>query len=86
MDWCSRSRKYFKNEKEDYYTVNYGNGYFEEAEFLRNTLGLHRTLSDRPISQQGRNLRPDKQQMIIIALSSMAAIVIFYWLFRKFFR
>jgi hypothetical protein len=86
MDWCSHSRKYFRNEKEDYYAVNFGVGYFEEADFLRKSLGLHRTLSDRPTVDAGRNLRPDTGQSVIILLTSIAAIVLFYWLFRRLFK
>jgi hypothetical protein len=86
MDWCSRSRKYFKNEKEDHYAVNYGSGYFEEASFLRKELGLLRPLKDDSQASGQRNIRPDFTQSVIILLCSLAGVLLFYWLFRKFFK
>ena len=86
MDWCSRSRKYFRNENEDHYAVNYGVEYFDEVEYLRNTLGLHRTLSDRPSQSTPRNIRPDVTQSAVILCASLAGIVLFYWLFRRLFK
>jgi hypothetical protein len=85
MDWCSRSRKYFKIDKEDFYSVTYGNDYYDEVKFLREKLGLHRLLVQK--SQIGnRNELPDKNQMVIILLCSLAAIVLFYYLFNKFVK
>lgn len=86
MDWCSRSRKYFKIEQEDYYTVNYGNDYYDEVKFLQENLGLHRLLNENKNRTENRNIRPDSKQMIIILIASLAAIVLFYYLFNRFFR
>jgi hypothetical protein len=85
MDWCSRSRKYFRNEKEDFYKVNYGNDYFEELRFLRSNLGLHRTLSERP-QVTGRNQIPGIRGSVIIILCSVGVILLFYWVFNRYFR
>jgi|GEM_PF-555186 len=86
MDWCSRSRKYFKIDKEDFYTVTYGNDYYDEVKFLREKLGLHRVMIQTKSQIDNRNVRPNTTQMIVILISSLAAIVLFYYLFNKFFR
>lgn len=86
LDWCSRSRKYFKIEKLDFYTVNYGNDYDDELKFLRETLGAHRLLADNKNKIEGRNIRPDTTQTVVILLCSLMAIVLFYYLFNRFFR
>ncbi len=86
MDWCSRSRKYFKLEKQDIYTPTYGNDYDDEVKFLREKLGLHRLISETKNAAENRNIKPSTNQTIIILLSSLAAIILFYWLFRKFFK
>ena len=86
MDWCSRSRKFFKNEKEDFYTVNYGNDYYDEEKFLKENLGLHRFLVEKHTAVESRNLKPTSNEIILILICSIAAIVLFYWLFNKFFR
>ncbi|MDI1355408.1 MAG: hypothetical protein PSX36_10840 [bacterium] len=86
MDWCSRSRKFFRNQNEDFYTVNYGNDYDDEAKFLKEKLGLHRFLSDNKYEMGGRNTRPNFNQMVIILLVSLGALVLFYYLFNKFFK
>jgi hypothetical protein len=87
MDWCSRSRKYFKNEKLDFYTVTYGNNYDEELSFLRSKLGTHKLAKDNePKLMEERNQLPDNSQKIIFLLVSLAVIVLFYYLFNKFFK
>jgi hypothetical protein len=86
MNWCSRSRKYFKNEKEDFYTVNYGNDYYDEVKFLRERLGIHRFLVEKNTADENRNIAPTQNQVILILLCSISTIVLFYWLFNKFFK
>lgn len=87
MDWCSRSRKMFKNANEDFYAVNYGNDYDDEVVFLRKNMGIHRILSGPAVNEAGeRNIRPNTNQTIILVMCSMLAIILFYWLFNKFFR
>lgn len=85
MDWCSRSRKYFKNENEDYYTVNYGNDYYDEVKFLRDSLGLHRLIQSNDAAS-ARNKLPDTTETIILVVCSLLVIVLFYWLFNRFFK
>lgn len=85
MDWCSRSRKYFKNENEDYYAVNYGNDYYDEVKFLRDSLGLHRLLQSQETAA-ARNKLPNVTETILLAVGSLLAIILFYWLFNRFFK
>ena len=86
MDWCSRSRKYFRHEKEDFYLVNTGTSYFGELEFLRTHLGHHRLVAGSQNQAGDRNIKPDQVQTIVILLLSILAMVVFYALFRRFFR
>lgn len=86
MDWCSRSRKFFKNEKEDFYTANFGNTYEEELSFLRTKLGYHALLKENPYKSEGRNIRPSNTQMIIMLFISLTCIILFYYLFNKYFK
>jgi hypothetical protein len=86
MDWCSRSRKFFTHDKEDFFKVNSGVDYFDELNFLRKNLGLHRVLVQKENAAGNRNLLPQKNEFIIILLCSLAGIVLFYFLFRKLFR
>jgi hypothetical protein len=86
MDWCSRSRKRFRNDKEDYYAVTYGNTYEEELNFLRKNLGTHKLLKEQAGKSEERNIRPSILQSAIMVLISIGAIVLFYYLFKKFLR
>jgi hypothetical protein len=86
MDWCSRSRKYFKIAKEDYYTSTYGNDYDDEVKFLRTKLGLHKIAEQVENTAGERNLRPNMTQTIILLICSLSAMILFYWLFRKYFH
>jgi hypothetical protein len=84
MDWCSRSRKFFKIDKEDFYTVTYGNDYYDELKFLREKLGQHRLLVENKMKSGNRNDLPDRSQTVIILLCSLAGIILFYYLFNRF--
>lgn len=89
MDWCSRSRKYFKIDQEDFYTVNYGNDYYDEVKFLQQKLGLHRLLADKKNkldNLETRNPRPNTVGMITVLICSLLGIILFYYLFNRFFK
>ncbi len=86
MDWCSRSRRYFRVDKEDFYTVTYGNDYYDEVKFLREKLGLHRLLTQKEDVVVNRNTKPNSQQTILILACSLVVIILFYYLFNKFFK
>lgn len=86
LDWCSRSRRHFSNDKEDFYTVTYGNDYDDEVLFLRQNLGLHRFLAGSENKSGNRNELPNVQQSIIIVICSIMALLLFYFLFNKFFK
>lgn len=86
MDWCSRSRKFFKNDKEDFYTATYGNDYFDELKFLRQNLHLHRLRVETNNAAEARNLIPSKAQTLLMLFVSLTAIFLFYWLFKKYFK
>lgn len=87
MDWCSRSRKYFKHEKEDFYTATYGNNYDDELTFLRKNLGTYKVMKEREENQAGkRNIIPSQTQLIITLFISLAVVILFLQLFKKFFK
>lgn len=86
LDWCSRSRRAFNNAKEDFYTITFGNDYDDEIKFLQQNLGIHRFLSGSIKQNGNRNQLPNNQQSIFIALFSVFALILFYYLFNKFFK
>lgn len=86
MEWCSRSRKYFTIAKQDFYTVNLGNDYDTEIGFLREKLGEHHPVSEKKQAPNHRNEKPSLTQMIVILIVSMTCVVLFYWLFGKYFH
>ncbi|HYC27677.1 MAG TPA: hypothetical protein VEB42_02660, partial [Chitinophagaceae bacterium] len=83
LDWCSRSRKYFRNDKEDFYLVNTGTEYFTELTFLREQLGQHRLLGEKTQQSGNRNKLPGTREMLIYLGASLAGILLFYFLFRR---
>ncbi len=86
MNWCSRSRKFISNIKEDYYAVTYGNSYDEEVKFLTDSLGLHRFLKEEPSTNPDRNQKPSMLQSVVLLLVSLVAVILFYYFFNKFFK
>lgn len=86
LDFCSRSRKFIKNIKEDFFYSTTNVTYDEEMRFLQNTLGLHK-LRKEEVNQAGnRNQIPNRRQFAITLVCSLLAIILFYWLFNKFFK
>lgn len=86
MDWCSRSRRKIKNEKEDFYLLTYVNTYDEELGFLRKQLGNHSVLSEDPNQVANRNIHPDRTQFVIYLVCSIVGLLVFYYLFNRFFK
>jgi hypothetical protein len=86
MNWCSRSRKYFKVSKQDFYLSTYGNDYDDEVKFLRENLGIHRIIPDPVQGTLNRNERPDTTQTIIYLVVSLLVMILFYWLFGRYFK
>lgn len=86
LDWCSRSRRFIKNEKEDYYTVSSGNSYNDEVKFLEDSVGIHRLMKEPLTPEQSRNQLPSVNQQIIILICSLLCVILFYYLFNKFFK
>lgn len=87
MDWCSRSRKYFKNEKLDFYAVTYGNDYDTELKFLREKLGLHKPLKSAEAKPDwAGNQLPTQAEFIIYLLISIAGVVGFIYLVKRFLK
>jgi len=86
LDFCSRSRLYIKNIKEDFFAVNTGISYDEELKYLQKNLGLHKLLKNNPNKIENRNKLPTNNQFIIILLFSMAGLIFFIWLVGKFLK
>ncbi len=86
LDFCSRSRKYIKNIKEDYFAETTGISYDEEQRYLQDNLGLHKLLKKNPNIVENRNIIPNNNQFIIVLICSMIGLIAFYWLFNKLFK
>ena len=86
LNFCSRSRKYIKNSKEDFYAETTGISYDEEWMFLQTNLGKHKLLKNNPDRVENRNVIPSSNQFIITLICSVLGLILFYWLFNKFFK
>ncbi len=86
MNWCSRSRKYFKIDKQDFYAETYGCDYATETKFLREQLGVHRTKAETQNAAGNRNQRPTTTQTIITLICSLLFVFLFYWIVNKFLK
>jgi len=82
LDFCSRSRFYIKNLKEDFFAVNTGMSYDEEIKYLREKLGLHKLLKNS-YKVENRNVIPNKKQFVIILLCSLLGVIFFIWVVGK---
>lgn len=86
LDYCSRSRRFFKNIKEDYFSEITGLSYDEEYKYLTEKLGFHKLLKQNENQVKNRNIIPNQMQFMITIIVSLVVMVLFYWLFNKFFK
>lgn len=86
LDFCSRSRKFFKVAKEDFFAVTTGISYEEELKFLQAKLGLHKLLKDNPNKVENRNIIPSSNQFIIIIVCSILGVLMIYVIVNKLFK
>ena len=86
LDFCSRSRRYIKNIKEDFFAETTGVSYEEEFRFLQEKLGLHKVMKENPNKAENRNILPTTNEMIAYFLCSLGGLFLFYWLFNRFFK
>lgn len=86
LDFCSRSRRFFKNNAEDFFAVTTGISYEEEMNYLQTKLGLHKCIKNNQNVVENRNIIPNNTQFIIFIVFSLIGIVIFYWLVNKFLK
>ncbi|MES2134290.1 MAG: hypothetical protein V4506_18230 [Bacteroidota bacterium] len=86
LDFCSRSRKFFKNVGEDFFEETTGVSFGEEVQFLQTKLGLHKPLKENPNKVENRNILPNTNQMILGFVCSLLGLLLFYWLFNRFFK
>jgi hypothetical protein len=86
LDFCSRSRKYIKNIKEDFFAETTGITYDDEIRYLNTHLGLHKLLKNNLNKVENRNIIPNSNQFILLLILSVAGLILFYWIFNKFFK
>ncbi len=86
LDFCSRSRKFIQNVKEDFFAETTGVSYSEEIHFLQTKLGLHKPLKKNPNAVENRNIIPTTNQMIIGFICSLLGLFLFYWIFNRIFK
>ncbi len=86
LDFCSRSRKYIKNIKEDFFAETTGITFDDELRYLDTHLGLHKLLKSNQNKAENRNIIPSSNQFILLLILSVVGLIVFYWLFNKFFK
>ncbi len=83
LNFCSRSRKFIKNNKEDFFEVTTGISFDDELRYLQTKLGLHKLLKQNPNKVENRNLMPNKTQTIVYLLISIIVLVALMLLVKK---
>lgn len=83
LNFCSRSRKFIKNKKEDFFEVTSGVSYNDEFVFLQTKLGLHKVLKNVNPKIENRNIIPNTKQVIITLLCSILGVILFYWICNR---
>ena len=86
---CSRSRKYFAEEANDFYIANNGMPYADELLFLKTNIGVSPLAENDPtkaIQIQRELIHPSQTQMLYWLLASLVGFFVIYFLFKKFVK
>ena len=86
LDYCSRSRFYIRNIKEDFFTETTGISFDEELRYLQSNLGLHKLLKTDPSKVENRNIIPNTNQLIMTLLCSILGVIGFYIIVNRLFK
>jgi len=83
MDWCSPCRKYYKNKMDDPFRLISGWEYDDVKFFLKRKLGI-KQVTEMPVqAAKGRNIIPDRMQMLLIIAISFIIFLGIYFMIRK---
>jgi hypothetical protein len=84
VDVCGRSRKYFRDLKADFNTLNTGQTYDEEVMSVLGTLG-NKSISEAQLS--GRELiKPKGYTLIFLIAFSLAGFLLMWFIMKKFLK
>ncbi|MES2568307.1 MAG: hypothetical protein V4565_15645 [Bacteroidota bacterium] len=86
LDFCSRSRKFFVNIKEDFFAETTGISYDEEIRYLQTNLGIHKLMKENPNKVENRNSLPSSNQSVVLIICSILGLIFFYLLINKLFK
>ncbi len=88
IELCSHSRKLMTGD--DYYAVTSGQSYADEMASLKRILGNKRIREEGDETNQGQydhqNIHPDGYTKLWLLGVSLVVLLIFYYLFNKYFR
>ncbi|MBL7892575.1 MAG: hypothetical protein JNL63_08090 [Bacteroidia bacterium] len=86
---CSRSRKYFPDEANDYYVATNGIRYIDELDFLKTNFGTKPFAEKDPakaIQIQRELIHPSQKQMVYWLIASLIGFFVIYYLFKRFVK
>lgn len=87
LDFCSRSRKFIKDTKNDFFIELTGITFDDERLYLKQNLGIHHFLKeDDTQNVKGRNIIPNTTQFFVILICSVLGMFALYYCFNKFFK
>lgn len=81
---CSRSRKFFRDQKADFYAINTGQSFDEEVEALKTILSI-KPLIESQLS--GRELiKPKGYTLILLVTFSFVGFLLIWFILKKFLK
>lgn len=91
VDMCFHSRKYFSDPQKDYYTAAAGKTFEEEKKYLLAELGDQPIIRRNKLNEQQKEFKPRNQlpsgyTVLILLGISVLAMVVVYWIAKKYFK
>jgi hypothetical protein len=84
MEACSRSRKFFRDVKADYYAINTGQTFDEEIETLRSVTGVL-PITDSQISSR-ELIKPKGTTLIVLIGFSLVGFLMIWFILKRFLK
>ncbi len=87
VNFCSRSRKFFKDASQDFYAINNQMSYVDEINFLQSNLGTQQIESENNQAQYQRELiKPSAWSKLWLLLISLAVMAVIWFVSKKYLK
>lgn len=89
VNGCSRSRKKFNDDTDDYYVVTNGSKFFDEIKFLKDNFGIQNIQTNKQtesVIPERKNIQPDPMDKLYLIIFSLLCVGVIYFIFKRWVK